>query len=485
MRQRWVRFFPNVDLHVGFRNDQSMRSISESLRTHAIPDPSPEFTWWDWTVFLLQTAAEVEHSLMVQYLYAAYSIEESIFRGSIMPETVKAWHDNLLMISKQEMAHLATVQNLLRFIGGYLNFEREDFPFRSYLYPFKFALEPLSKKSLAKYVCAEMPEDPGNHDLMSQIMKIATETGEGTPTNRVGELYAKLISIFEDQKKLPDSHFRYHTVETLQASYDDWARNDDNRCLLVKKISSRAEAIEALKSISEQGEGLGKPQKDQSCPESHFEIFLTMYKEYLDMESKTANFDWLPIRRVPINPNTIPELCSDPEIERSRITSSLSLLHAHLFNVRYRKLIAYLSHAFTIEEVEKGDAGEKSSIRELTSNEMYFLSAIATTLIKLPLKNNNVNEEGYSELVAAPPFELPPSLAFPDRREDQWQLHSSLIGCSIELIRKIRLKSGEADAFKFMVKTEKTHYKKLGSLFPDSDIIAHIIEKLEQFQPDQ
>jgi len=76
---------------------------------------------------------------MVQYLFAAYSIEESIFKGSKVPETVKAWHDNLLMISKQEMAHLATVQNLLRFIGGHLNFEREDFPFRNYLYPIKFA----------------------------------------------------------------------------------------------------------------------------------------------------------------------------------------------------------------------------------------------------------------------------------------------------------------------------------------------------------
>jgi hypothetical protein len=55
-------------------------------------------------------------------------------------------------------------------------------------------------------------------------------------------------------------------------------------------------------SSSNSSEGLGKLQKDQSCPESHFEIFLTMYKEYLDIENATANFDWLPIRRVPINP---------------------------------------------------------------------------------------------------------------------------------------------------------------------------------------
>ena len=33
----------------------------------------PEFTWRDYTIFLLTIAAQIEHSLMVQYLYAGYS----------------------------------------------------------------------------------------------------------------------------------------------------------------------------------------------------------------------------------------------------------------------------------------------------------------------------------------------------------------------------------------------------------------------------
>src|SRR5215203_878885 len=44
-----------------------------------------ELTWWDWTVFLLHTAAEIEHALMVQYLYAAYSLGETPFRGPNVP----------------------------------------------------------------------------------------------------------------------------------------------------------------------------------------------------------------------------------------------------------------------------------------------------------------------------------------------------------------------------------------------------------------
>ena len=49
------------------------------------------------------------------------------------------------------MAHFASVQNLLRFIGGPLNFDREDFPFRTDFYPFPFRLEPLGRASLARY----------------------------------------------------------------------------------------------------------------------------------------------------------------------------------------------------------------------------------------------------------------------------------------------------------------------------------------------
>src|SRR5215210_8512247 len=118
-----------------------------------------ELTWWDWTVFLLHSAAEIEHALMVQYLYAAYSLGEGNFQGTNVPSTaqtlVNDWRRMIVATAKEEMGHLITVQNLLRFIGGTLNFEREDFPFRT-LYPFHFQLEPLTKASLAKYVAAEM-----------------------------------------------------------------------------------------------------------------------------------------------------------------------------------------------------------------------------------------------------------------------------------------------------------------------------------------
>src|SRR5262249_26108498 len=91
------------------------------------PELPPEFTWRDYTVFLLTIAAQIEHSLMVQYLYAAYSLG-----GRQVPQQhrddVAAWRQLILGIAKEEMGHLATVQNALRFLGAPLALDREDYP---------------------------------------------------------------------------------------------------------------------------------------------------------------------------------------------------------------------------------------------------------------------------------------------------------------------------------------------------------------------
>ena len=75
-------------------------------------------------VLLLHTAAEIEHSLMVQYLYAAYSLPDQ------SPQ--KEWQESLIAIARQEMGHLLATQNILMAVGAPLNFEREDYPFNAF-----------------------------------------------------------------------------------------------------------------------------------------------------------------------------------------------------------------------------------------------------------------------------------------------------------------------------------------------------------------
>ena len=190
-----------------------------AMATKATPDDLPaEFSWHDYAVFLLSVAAEIEHSLMVQYLYAAYSLG-----GPQVPvEHRKAaleWQRIILGIAKEEMGHLVTVQNVIKLIGGALHLDREDYPWISGFYPYAFTLEPLSQKSLAKYVVAESPEtwpeDVSSAERQT-IEDLAREDAE-QDVARVGALYQRIREILSDRDKIPDAMFHPETYP-FQAS---------------------------------------------------------------------------------------------------------------------------------------------------------------------------------------------------------------------------------------------------------------------------
>ena len=137
----------------------------------------------DEAVFLLHVAAEIEHSLMVQYLYAWLSLHDPTDLTEpndpddpevrARQQLIRNWATIIRDIAIEEMGHLASIQNILRLIGGPITFEREDYPFLSDLYPFPFRLEKLTKDSLAKYVVAEMPPDY-NGEAADEIRTRAT-----------------------------------------------------------------------------------------------------------------------------------------------------------------------------------------------------------------------------------------------------------------------------------------------------------------------
>jgi hypothetical protein len=82
------------------------REIVRSVAAVGIPRTSRAKTPKQDVIGLLQLAAEVEHALMVQYLYAAASVHGQT------PEGVDASRD-IAVVAIQEMGHLVTVQNLL------------------------------------------------------------------------------------------------------------------------------------------------------------------------------------------------------------------------------------------------------------------------------------------------------------------------------------------------------------------------------------
>jgi hypothetical protein len=220
----------------------------------------PDMSWRDHLIMLLTSGAEVEHALMVQYLYAAYSIngdQPDKERRAL----VEGWRASILSVAREEMGHLLTVQNLLVLLGAPISFDREMMPWDHEFYPFPFSLEPLSRESLQTFIYAEMPRlaeikhnetydetprllamTPGKRrdkaapsqigpkqewECVQEVTRELTERfGPDkikADLHQVGELYHQIIELISDPNRIPDSVFNEASYD-MQADWDDWGR---------------------------------------------------------------------------------------------------------------------------------------------------------------------------------------------------------------------------------------------------------------------
>lgn len=153
---------------------------------------------------LLKEAAEIEHDLMVEYLYCAFSVKPAYAElvGAPVPGS-----SSLMGVIVEEMQHLGAVNRLIVELNAAPVLARQDFPYESDLYPFAFELAPLGRTNLARYTyCEAAPDDlpkvvsTGNASakLLDQLR--TTLGGEVAP-NHVGHLYDAVIDTLGEVKK--------------------------------------------------------------------------------------------------------------------------------------------------------------------------------------------------------------------------------------------------------------------------------------------
>jgi len=385
---------------------------------------------------LLHIGAEVEHALMAQYLYAGYSLNEN------QPDEqkrgfVRNWKAKILEIAREEMGHLATVQNVLTVIGGPLCFEREDYPVQDdELWPFPFQLEPLTKISLGKYVLAEMPSEEvvtklHLHEEIEEI-KRRVHCGADLNVHRVGLIYDALTQLLTAGPMIQgpavpgitDPHPFVAAVDvqasSLKFQVNPSAWGVGYKDILIEVAHDRQSAIDAITAIAVQGEG----STIEDLTKSHFGKFLSIYREFPEEGA------WQPARDVATNPTTNPRV-HDP----SRRLHGEACEWAGLCNLRYRMLLMYLNHSFYIEA--PADFPSRSPRGALVSwafGEMYNIRSLSEILMNLPMCPGN-------HTMAGPPFEMPYSLALPARNADRWRTHRDLLTTSLMLIDRV-LKPG-------------------------------------------
>jgi hypothetical protein len=112
--------------------------------------------------YLLSQAAELEHGLMCQYLYAAFSLRSAPGPGldEAQLEAVERWRRVILTISGEEMLHWAVVQNLLIAVGSAPYVSRPHMPHEARGYPpgVQLRLLPFGEAALQHFVYLERPE---------------------------------------------------------------------------------------------------------------------------------------------------------------------------------------------------------------------------------------------------------------------------------------------------------------------------------------
>ena len=105
---------------------------------------------------LLVEAAQIEHLIMCQYLYACFSLKTDPDEGltAEQADAVARWQQTVTGIAIEEMLHLALVMNVMIAIGAAPSLSRPNFPRHSVFLPpgVEFALLPFGADSLTHFL---------------------------------------------------------------------------------------------------------------------------------------------------------------------------------------------------------------------------------------------------------------------------------------------------------------------------------------------
>lgn len=241
--------------------------------------------------YLLCQAAELEHALMIEYLYAAFSLKRGAGEG-VKPEqveTIERWRSVVLGVAAEEMLHWALVNNLLIAVGSAPYVSRPHLPHQAKGYPagVQLALVPFGERALRHFLYLERPEgmslqDAEGFDTDGPALPIMSEADivpRGQEFATVGHLYR---SIEEGLVNLAAIHGEEGLFIGPQRqatpSYFGWPD--------LVPLTDLATARAAIRRIVEMGEGA---RGDWSS--AHYGRFLAVYEEYQAMKAADPSFE--------------------------------------------------------------------------------------------------------------------------------------------------------------------------------------------------
>jgi len=248
-------------------------------------------------IYLLCQAAELEHGIMCQYLFAAFSLKQETSEGLTADElaVVDRWRKRVSHVAVQEMLHLALVENLLSAIGGAPHLSRPNLPAPAGHYPagVRLALLPFGEQALRHFMFLERPEgmelaDADGLAAMDAAVPVMSEhdiVPHGQDFATVGHLYRSIEAGFQHLTAKYGEDWLFVGPPRAQATSQHFGWPE------LVAVTDLASACRAIDEILEQGEGPRGHWRN-----AHFGQFVEILDEYLQMGEADPGFD--PVRPV-------------------------------------------------------------------------------------------------------------------------------------------------------------------------------------------
>jgi hypothetical protein len=367
-------------------------------------------------IYMICQAAELEHALMCEYLFAAFSLKDGVDEGvsEAQLEAIQRWRSTVLGVAAQEMLHLALTANMLSALGASPHLSRPNLPQPARHYPasVRLALLPFGEQSLRHFMYLERPEgmdlnDAEGLEAVSGAVPVMSED-EIVPRlqdfTTVGHLYRSIESGFG------------HLVEKLGADrvFVGPPRAQVTRVNFawpqLTPITDLASATAAVETIVEQGEG---PRGDWR--RAHFGRFVGILDEFLALREADPLFEPArPVAAATVRPG-------EGDFGGLIISDPVTAKVADLGNVVYEVLLLVLYRLLSrIDESEAETATLADVAVGLMVDGIEPLGKVLTTLPVGP-ETPGVTAGATFELFYQPDYLLP-------HRRAAWLLISERLG---------------------------------------------------------
>jgi hypothetical protein len=344
-------------------------------------------------LYMVCQAAELEHGLMCEYLFAAFTLKQRADEG-VSPERLAAierWRKIILGVAGQEMLHLSIVSNLLSALGMSPHLVRPNMPHPARHYPtgVTIALLPFGEDALRHFMFLERPEGMGLDDaeVIEAVRHAVPHLDPDAiapvlqPFATVGHLYRSIEAGFRHLVDKWGEAKVFVGPSRAQAGPElfGWPQ--------LTPVTDLSSAVRAIETIVEQGEG---PRGDWRA--AHFGRFKAVFDEYVALKTADPSFEAArPVLTATVWPS---ESGDDLPIFTDRGTARV----ADLFNVGYEILLQVLHRTFTnIDETE----AERAILADVCVGLMFeVIRPLGQYLTELPAGPE------YPGRTAGPSFEL-------------------------------------------------------------------------------